>query len=130
MKHRTIVLVENSDDFTDLVRRTLGMDDRLEICAIAVSAEAACQAVLTHQPDLVVLDHFLDSVDTGVQISPILKSAAPQTKVVLFTDYDLSSEARREPAIDAFLDKRRLRELLPLVDRLLGLEPLQRAVGQ
>jgi DNA-binding NarL/FixJ family response regulator len=127
-RHRTIVLVENSDDFTEIVRRTISMDDRLQICAIVSTAEDAREAVRLHQPDLVVLDHFLDSIDTGIQISPALKSDAPLTKVVLFTDYDLSWEARREPSIDAFLDKKRLRELVPLVDELLGLEPLQRAV--
>ena len=127
-RHRTVLLVENRDDFTEIVRRTISMDDRLEICAVVSTAEDARDAVRAHQPDLVVLDHFLDSIDTGIQISPALKSAAPGTKVVLFTDYDLSWEARREPSIDAFLDKKRLRELVPLVDELLGLEPLQRAV--
>ena len=126
---RTILLVENSDDLTEIVRRTLGMDGRLEICAIAESAEDARAAVHQHQPDLVVLDHFLDSIDTGIQIAPSLKAVAPRTKVLLFTDYDLSWDARREPAIDAFLDKKRLRELLPLIDKLLGLEPLEPAYG-
>ena len=128
-RNSTILLVENSDDFTEIVQRTLEMDARLRICAIVSSAEDARAAVAQHQPDLVVLDHFLDSIDTGIQISPALKAAAPQTKVVLFTDYDLSWDARREPSIDAFLDKKRLRELVPLIDRLLGLEPLEPAYG-
>jgi len=75
------------------------------------------------EPDLIILDHFIEGDIMGLQAAPMLKEAAPGAKIILFTSHDLQIEATREPAIDAFLLKRHLRDLLPTAQRLLGLEP-------
>ena len=59
---------------------------------------------------------------TGLVAAPLLKQAAPTTKILLFTAYDLAGEARAEPAVDAYLRKDHIHLLLATVKRLLGLE--------
>jgi hypothetical protein len=60
----------------------------------------------------------------GLSAAPQLKEAAPESKILLFTAYDLEAEARREPAVDAYLRKDEIGKLLPTAQRLLGLEPV------
>jgi hypothetical protein len=57
----------------------------------------------------------------GLQPTALLKHARPATRVLHFTDHDLAAEAAREPAIDGYLSKRQLTELLPTILRLLAL---------
>ncbi len=59
-----------------------------------------------------------------MKIKPLIKAVNPDIKIILFTSHDLRAEASREPAIDAYLQKRDLNKLLPTVLRLLGLEPV------
>jgi hypothetical protein len=59
----------------------------------------------------------------GLQAAPLLKEAAPATKILLFTAFDLSGQAAAEPAIDAFLSKTQIERLLPVTQALLGLQP-------
>jgi hypothetical protein len=51
----------------------------------------------------------------------MLKVAAPRAKILLFTSHDLSTEAGREPAVDAYLQENHIRQLVSVVQRLLGL---------
>jgi CheY-like chemotaxis protein len=74
------------------------------------------------QPKLIILDHNLGGEMVGLSAAPKLKEVAPGAKILLFTSYDIGAEARREPAVDAFLRKDNVDQLLPTSNRLLGLE--------
>lgn len=115
-----LVVVEDDAAMRTLIRFTLRGDPALQIVGEASSLDDAVERVRTAQPDLVILDHLLDGETTGLQAAPILKRAAPDAKVLLFTTYDLRNEAAREPTIDGFLRKTMVHELLPAVHRLLG----------
>jgi hypothetical protein len=56
----------------------------------------------------------------GLQPTALLKHVPPTTRVLLFTDHDLAAESAREPAIDGYLSKRQVAELLPTILRLLA----------
>ena len=58
------------------------------------------------------------------QEAPLLKEVAPQAKIILFTAHaDLRGRAADEPAIDAFLVKTDVGQLLSLAQTLSGLGP-------
>jgi hypothetical protein len=59
----------------------------------------------------------------GLQAAPAITQVAPEAAILLFTSHDLELEARREPAVDRFLLKRDISELVPTVREMLGLEP-------
>ena len=71
--------------------------------------------------DLVILNHYLEAGSLGLELAPALKRAAPRTKLVLFSSYDLAIEAQHESAVDVYVNKRRLASLLPTVSSLLDL---------
>jgi DNA-binding NarL/FixJ family response regulator len=117
-----LVVVEDDLDMQLLIRITLQSDGRLELSGHATRAEAAIELARQLQPDLVILDHFIDGEIMGLEAAPLIKQAAPNALVLLFTSHDLRVEARREPAVDEFLRKHDMALLLPTVQRLLDLE--------
>lgn len=117
-----LVIVEDDADMRDLVRVTLSADPRLEIVGQVASAEEAIALSRTVEPGLIVLDHTLEGELTGLSAAPLLKQAAPATKIILFSAHDLAAAARAEPSIDVFLPKTDIGKLLPTAQRLLGLD--------
>lgn len=121
-KKRVLVVVEDEPDIRLMVRMALSSEPALELCGEAATAEEAIELARTTQPDLIILDNFLEGQMTGLQAAPILKEAAPAARILLFSSRDLTGPANREPAIDAFLMKTHFADLLPTVRRLLALE--------
>lgn len=118
-----LVLVEDDPDYRLLIRVTIGVDPRFEMSGEAPSVETGIELARDAHPRLIILDHDLEGEMVGLSAAPKLKAAAPDAKILLFTAYDLEAEARREPAIDAYLRKDNIGKLLPTAQRLLGLEP-------
>lgn len=120
---RVLLVVEDDRDMRLLIRLVLGADPRLEFCGEASTATEAIALTRDSGPGLVILDHFIEGDIMGLQAAPLIKAVAPDARILLFTSHDLSAEASREPAIDAYLSKNHLVELLPTAQRLVGLEP-------
>ncbi len=123
-RFRVLLVVEDDRDMQLLIQLTLSADPRLELCGTATNSTDAIELVRGTSPGVIVLDHFIEGQIMGLQLAPLLKAAAPDSKIVLFTSHDLALEVSREPAIDAYLRKSDLAKLLPTVLRLLGLEPM------
>ena len=118
-----LVVVEDEEDMRFMIRITLAQDPRLDLLGETATAEEAIELARGLQPGAVVLDHQLDGKLTGMQAAPLIKEAAPNAKILLFTAFDLEREAEANPSVDAFLRKDGVKHLLATVDRLLGLEP-------
>ncbi len=119
---KALVVVEDDRDMRRLIRLTLALEERLSVDGEASSARHALEVVgATPDLDLIILDHFIDGDVMGLEAAPLLKAAAPAAKILLFTSHDLATEARREPAIEAYLSKGELDALVPTAQRLLGL---------
>lgn len=120
---RVLVVVEDDRDMRTLIELTLAGDERLDIKGEAATAEEAVAVAREADPELIILDHFIEGTVMGLQAAPLLKDVVPDAKILLFTSHDLRTEARREPAIDEYLQKTHLHELLPTAQRMLGLKP-------
>jgi DNA-binding NarL/FixJ family response regulator len=120
-RKKVLVIVEDEADMRAVIRAMLSADPRLEIVGEATSADEAVKIARTVDPGLIVLDHKIDGDVTGLEAAPMLKAVAPSAKILLFTAYDMRNAAEREPAIDAYLRKDSIGQLLPLVQDLLGL---------
>jgi DNA-binding NarL/FixJ family response regulator len=120
---RVLVVIEDDPDFRRLIRLTLAGEPGLEVDGEAASAEEALPLAEAVQPHLVVLDHFIEGTIMGITLAPMIKKVAPDSKIMLFTTHDLAVEVSREPAIDRYLRKHDLNQLLPAVRELLGLTP-------
>jgi DNA-binding NarL/FixJ family response regulator len=118
---RVFVVVEDEPDMRTLIGLMLCRDPRLELVGEAASAAEALAMLDTVEPGLIVLDHGIEGDLMGLEAAPLLKAKAPQAKILLFTAFDMRHEASIEPAVDEFLRKDRIGELLPTVQRMLGL---------
>src|SRR5688500_2387217 len=118
---KVFVVVEDEPDMRALIGLTLRRDPRLEVVGEAASAEEALAILDTCEPGLIILDHGIEGDLMGLQAAPLLKAKAPQAKILLFTAFDMRREASLEPAVDEYLRKDRIGELLATVQRMLGL---------
>ena len=119
---KVFVVVEDEPDMRMLISMMLAKDDRLELLGEAASAEEALAVLESLEPGLIVLDHGIEGDIMGLEAAPLLKAKAPNAKILLFTAFDMSREAAAEPAVDGFLRKDRIDQLLPTVLRLLDLD--------
>ena len=125
MKEHSNILVAVEDDpaFQVLIRATLAEASELDILEeMPATVERALEVAREVQPRLIILDHNLGGEMVGLSAAPRLKEAAPNAKILLFTSYDIGAEASREPAIDAFVRKDNVDQLLSTSNRLLGFE--------
>jgi len=121
---RALVVVEDDPDVQFLIETVFSEDDRFSVAVLAASAEEALEVARTTEPGIIVLDHGLAGALTGLEAAPRLKEVAPNAKIILFTAHaELRHSAADEPAIDAFLLKTDISQLLPLAQRLTGLGP-------
>ena len=116
------MIVEDDFDIRNLVQMMFSKDPEFTIIGVAESAEEVLEMLKLKDVRLIVLDHGLTGELTGIEMAPRFKEIAPQAKIILFTaDPTLQDRVAREPAIDAFLVKTNLRQLLPTARRLCGL---------
>jgi DNA-binding NarL/FixJ family response regulator len=118
---KVFVIVEDEPDMRALISLMLGRDPRLELIGEAASAAEAIAMLDSCDPGLIILDHGIEGDIMGLEAAPLLKAKAPNAKILLFTAFDMRREASLEPAVDEFLRKDRIGDLLPTVQRLLGL---------
>ena len=119
---RVLVIVEDEEDMRRMIRAILRVDPRIEICGEATNAADAIEAARTLDPGLVILDHSIEGDVMGLEAAPLIKKVAPDTKILLFSAFDMRKEADAEPAVDEFLSKTDVGKLLATVQRLVGLD--------
>lgn len=118
-----LVAVEDDPDFQKLIRLTLSDDPRLTMSdEMPTTIEEAVEVARRLAPRLIVLDHRLEGQMVGLTGARELKEASPESRILLFSAYDLATEARKEPAIDAYLHKDQVEELLPTARKLVALD--------
>ena len=116
------LVVEDDLDMQFLIQLKLNADPHLRSCGTATNSTDAIALVKDVKRGVLILDHFIEGLTMGLQAAPLLKAVAPDVPIILFTSHDLTVEASREPAIDAYLRKSDLKNLLPTALRLLGFE--------
>lgn len=121
---KDLLVVEDDPDIQFLIRTVFSKDARFTVAGEAASAEDGVELARSTEPGLIVLDHGLAGELTGLAAAPKFKEVAPNAKIILFTAHaELRIRAGDEPAIDAFLLKTDVQQLLPLAQRLTGLGP-------
>jgi two-component system response regulator DesR len=117
-----LLAVEDDPDFQVLIRAALSQEADLQVAEeMPSTVDRAIEITGQVHPQLIILDHNLEGELVGLSAAPRLKEAAPEAKILLFTAYDLGREARAEPAIDAYVRKDDVQNLVPTARRLLGL---------
>lgn len=98
-KHVRVFLVEDQQQFQDVVRLLLALDPRFEVVGAATTGEEAIIAIAAASPDLVLLDFRLPGID-GLETARQLKILRPHVKIVLVTAHTEDVLARMAKEAD------------------------------
>jgi DNA-binding NarL/FixJ family response regulator len=103
----TRILIADDNAVVRTVMHTLiETKEGLQVCGEALTGLDAIQQAKDLQPDLVLLDLRMPGMN-GLTASPLIKHAAPNARIVLFTMYDneISETVRAEAHIDLLVRK-------------------------
>jgi DNA-binding NarL/FixJ family response regulator len=114
-----ILVVEDEPDVQSLIRIMLQMHPRFRVAAEATSAAEADHLAGRCAPALVLLDHALQGPVSGLEAAPRIRERAPAAKILLFSAFDLDAPARTEPAVDGFLAKQHITDLVHVMESML-----------
>ena len=109
-KVTSTVLIVDDDEEIRHVLRLLCESEGLEVIGEAGNGVEAVPLALNHQPDFVILDYMLPRLD-GEGAAEILRTITPQSKIVAFS----AILDEQPPWADAYLNKQRIAELMPLL---------------
>ena len=120
---RTILVVDDSADLRELInlvvrrRRTTW-----QVVATATEGQEAIEQARESQPDVVLLDIAMPIMD-GLEALPLIKRAAPGSKVIMLSGYPFATagQGALDAGADGYLEKSDLvRGLIPSLEELLG----------
>ena len=118
-----LAVIEDDPDVQLLIETIFSMDFRFSAANAAETAEEALESARKTEPGIIVLDHGLAGSLTGLDAAPLPKELAPRAKIILFTAHaELQARAAIEPAVDGFVLKTESTRLLPLAQRLTGMD--------
>jgi DNA-binding NarL/FixJ family response regulator len=88
----TVVLIDDTPDIRMLLDATLTQAGGFDVVAEAGNGRDGIEQVRRHQPDLVLLDLAMPVMD-GLEALPLIRSAAPNTVVVVLSGFETSRMA-------------------------------------
>jgi len=95
---RRVLIADDSDDVRMLVRMKLEMHGVADVVGEAEDGLMAVEQATLLQPDLVLLDLAMPRMD-GLEALPLIRDAAPKTRVVVLSGFDENTMASK--ALDA-----------------------------
>jgi len=113
-----VLLVDDVEQLRFLVRRALQMRGGFDVVAEAADGRAAIEAAAKLQPDVVVLDLGLPDL-AGRDVLTMLRVAAPDMRVVVFTGGDATEKVSVATEVEGFVLKgETVQYLVDLLDDL------------
>jgi DNA-binding NarL/FixJ family response regulator len=91
-----VVLADDHDAFVEGLGMVLSAEDDLEVVAVAGDGAAALQAVLAHQPDVLVAGTQMPGPEIG-ELVRLVGTAQPATRVLLAEDALSAPTGRADP---------------------------------
>jgi len=92
MKNEKIKLFLVDDDILFLKSLEIDFLERADFCIETYVTGELCLANLSHNPDIIVLDYYLDSVDktamNGIDTLDIIKALNPNIPVIMLSSQD------------------------------------------
>lgn len=101
-----VLVVDDAANLRELLTLLLESEDDFAVVGHATNGEQAIELSGQFQPDVVLLDLAMPVMD-GLSALPAIRTAAPESRIVIFTGFDqgaLVDEALAKGA-DAYLEK-------------------------
>lgn len=115
-----VVVVDDKPDVVDLVALGFGLDSRFEVVGMGFTGADAVRLAETLRPAALVLDLDMP-VMSGEEAIPLIRTASPETRIVVFTGTREELTGASEP--DALVLKGSdLKDLLDTIARLASVD--------
>src|SRR4051794_26921472 len=118
------VVVDDTPDIRMLLTMTLEMDGDIKVVGEAGDGREGVDMATRLQPDVVLIDLAMPVMD-GLEALPLIRSACPQTRVVVLSGFEADAMAQRalDAGADGYLQKGLpVSEILDYVRQLTGLD--------
>jgi DNA-binding NarL/FixJ family response regulator len=87
LKPIRIIIFEDNSRVRTLLADLLGSFENYEVCATYENCTDAETAVLTHEPDIVIMDIEMPQVD-GIAGVELIKNLRPTTQIIMYTVFE------------------------------------------
>ena len=103
---KRVLIVDDDDRLRDVLSLYIDYEDGLEIAGTAADATSAAAMASELRPDAIVLDYHMPGVD-GIAAIPMLRRAAPDVRIVMFSadDDHHASAAAMASGADGYVTK-------------------------
>jgi len=91
---KRIVLVDDHPIVRDGLKQMIEQNPELRVCGEAAGADDAMQVVAEQQPDLILVDVFLDGIN-GIELTKLLCEQNPSACILILSMHDESLYAER-----------------------------------
>lgn len=120
-----LVIVDDLPAIRTMMTLAVSLCDGIRLVGEAGSAAEAIEVCTRVQPDAILLDVEMPTMD-GLEAIPLLRAAASSAKVAMYSNDDLSREASIDAGADAFFLKLDTRptEVLDQIKQLFASGPL------
>ncbi len=101
-----VLIVDDADDFRELLRLSLSRNARINIVGEATNGEEAVTEAAARHTDVVILDLSMPVMD-GLEAAPLIKQENPGVKIVVLSGFRASDMAAKAAAAgaDAYVEK-------------------------
>src|SRR4051794_10397816 len=97
---RTIVLIDDAADIRRLVRSRLRLSKTFDVVGEGTNGVDAVALAAEHRPDLMLLDISMAGMD-GLEAIPMVLTASPRTRVVMYSGFDRHGLAETSASLGA-----------------------------
>ena len=111
-----VVVVDDKPDVVDLVALGFGLDSRFEVVGVGFTGADAVRLAEKHRPTALVIDLDMP-VMSGYEAIPLIRTASPETRIVVFTGTRERLTGAAEPDAHVFKGSD-LKDLLETIARL------------
>jgi DNA-binding NarL/FixJ family response regulator len=117
-----VLVVDDDEGFVELLRRAIGRLERFAVEAVAFHGGEGVEQAKALLPDVVILDRKMPVMD-GLQALPLIRSAAPSARIVLYAadvdpDFTLQAISLGADAVVSKLEP--IGALFQAMDRAVG----------
>lgn len=118
-----VLLVDDDPSMRELLVTVFDLHGGFRISGVAADGFEGAMLAMDCEPDVVVLDFFMPRWD-GARAAEFIRARCPNIKIIAF------SAVLTEPPewADSFLIKNHIEQLIPMVEKMVGLEQKAGAV--